>query len=221
MTSEHFLSVCIPTMNRHHELKRTLNTLLSQSQTSMIQFVVSDNYSNDGTANFLNQLASEYPRLTYFRQKSRISFDQNVLAAVNRASGKYIWVLPDDDEIILGAIEKVLQRLTSLERNVGVFVNFGHSNNLNSSLDIERVVELRKDSFFISSNLDPSLIRSLSYIGSYISPAEDWKHVSEFIGSGFIHAGVALNSIARLGGGCNDCGSSSKGKRRFEHLGSR
>ena len=98
------------------------------------------------------------------------------------------------------AVGKVLANLMHLDGSMGLFVNFGHSNKVDSSLDIERVVECTTDSISSRADMDPVLIRSLSYLGSYISLARDWRHASDFIGSGFIHTGVALNSIARFGG---------------------
>jgi glycosyltransferase involved in cell wall biosynthesis len=200
MIQSPFLSICIPTMNRRLELERTLARLLMRGQTSSFQIIVSDNYSADGTPEFLNQMESQEPRLQHIRQSSRVTFDQNVLACVSKATGKYIWVLPDDDKIKEEALGRVLDNLRNLDGSMGLFVNFGHSNKVDSSLDIERVVEFATDSILSRGDMSPVLIRSLSYLGSYISPAGDWINASDFVGSGFIHTGVALNSIAKYGG---------------------
>lgn len=194
-----FLSICVPTMNRRQQLERTLETLLKRDQINSFQIVVSDNCSTDGTSDFLNLLGRQDPRLEHIRQSKKITFDRNVLACVSQATGSYIWVLPDDDRVKEVALERVLANLMNLDRSMGLFVNFGHSNKSDSSLDIERVVECTKDSILTLTEASPVLIRSLSYLGSYISLAEDWKHASDFIGSGFIHTGVALNSIANFG----------------------
>jgi glycosyltransferase involved in cell wall biosynthesis len=87
MIQSPFLSICIPTMNRRLELERTLARLLMRDQTSSFQIIVSDNYSADGTPEFLNQMESQEPRLQHIRQSSRVTFDQNVLACVSKATG--------------------------------------------------------------------------------------------------------------------------------------
>ena len=199
MSNQFDLSICIPTLNRKNALEKTLQALLTPDLPSNVQIVVSDNASTDETPIFLASLGLKYPNMNSVRQKEKVIFDSNVAFCVANASGKYIWVLPDDDLIDAKAISLVLEKLNSKNEPMGVFVNFGRFNEARLDFFQERVIEIVDDQIFELSELSSILIRSLSYAGSFICPREFWANSDNFVGTGFIHTGIALNSIAKIG----------------------
>jgi len=109
--SQPALSICIPTFNRLHYLKKSLDTLLPQTQRLGIEVCVSDNHSTDGTVGYLTEMAERFSCLRYGVQKENVGLDRNMLAVITNASGNYIFPIGDDDYLPEGAVEKVLKEL--------------------------------------------------------------------------------------------------------------
>ncbi len=103
------LSVCIPTYNRSHYLKRALESLEIQlnadpNLANIVEVVVSDNCSTDNTKEVALSFVPKIKNLTYARNEKNVGFDMNIYNIVTKASGKYCWYLGDDDIIINGGI---------------------------------------------------------------------------------------------------------------------
>lgn len=66
MTNSIQISVVVPTYNRVHELRRVLPSLLEQGLVpELYEIVIADSNSNDGTAEFLAQVARETARVRH------------------------------------------------------------------------------------------------------------------------------------------------------------
>jgi len=102
------LSICIPTFNRLHYLKETLETLLPQAELNSVEICISDNHSNDGTAEFLREFAEVYPCLKYRINSKNIGLDKNMLAVISMGNGQYIYPIGDDDILPEGSLEEIL-----------------------------------------------------------------------------------------------------------------
>lgn len=88
------VSVLVPTFNRHDYLKVTIASALNQ-RFADFEIVVVDNASEvdpeDVIAGFND------PRLRYYRNASNLGVTGNIIAASERARGKYVAILGDDD----------------------------------------------------------------------------------------------------------------------------
>ena len=82
------LSLCIPTYNRAAFLSEALDSVIQQA-TDEVEIVISDNASNDGTAEMVTEYQGKFPRITYYRQPENLGFDRNMLRAVDLARGEY------------------------------------------------------------------------------------------------------------------------------------
>ena len=100
------LSICIPTYNRGKILVKSLNRLIS-FKSNEIEIVVSDNCSQDDTEALIKKIKD--PRIKYFRNKTNLGFDRNLLKCCERANGMYYLFLSDEDiidlEMLLWIIE--------------------------------------------------------------------------------------------------------------------
>lgn len=105
------LSVAIPTFNRVDKLKECLNSLLPEIAGKPVELLVSDNASQDGTQAYMEELCREHPEVTYFRNSENVGPDRNFLNCYNRASGEYVYLLGDDDVLLPGAMDAVLETL--------------------------------------------------------------------------------------------------------------
>ena len=95
----YFLSICIPTYNGGENLKYNINKLIKMQPEYGFEICVSDNASDDGTQEFMTIVANEYEFIKYHRNKENFGFAYNLDFVINMASGKYTWMLGDDDEL--------------------------------------------------------------------------------------------------------------------------
>ncbi len=108
MPNRPLLSICIPTYNRKNKLVQTLGCLIPQCSGQNIEIVVSDNASDDGTAEHCLQIASSNEFFHYYRQESNVGFPGNLISALSKASSKYLWMLGDDEVLHPEAVVRVL-----------------------------------------------------------------------------------------------------------------
>ncbi|MBQ8434534.1 MAG: glycosyltransferase family 2 protein, partial [Oscillospiraceae bacterium] len=104
------LSVCIPTYNRSKLLKLTLDSVLAQINDE-VELIVCDNASSDNTQELMNEYVSKY-NISYYRSDKNRGMDYNFLQCLKNATGEYIQLLSDDDVLLPGAIEKLLNLIS-------------------------------------------------------------------------------------------------------------
>jgi glycosyltransferase involved in cell wall biosynthesis len=96
-----FLSVCIPTYNRVQYLQKCLRSVIPQI-TDEVEVIVQDNASSDDTWQFLSGI--DHPGVHVARNNSNIGLVGNFIEVVKRARGTYIYVLTDDDYLLIDGI---------------------------------------------------------------------------------------------------------------------
>lgn len=106
------LTIAIPTFNRKPRLERCLITLLEQVAGKSVELLVSDNASCDDTQFFMEAFCLEHPEVTYIRNTENIGPDRNFLNCYNKAAGEYVLLLGDDDVLLPGAVDTILQALS-------------------------------------------------------------------------------------------------------------
>ena len=104
------LSICIPTYNRLPYLRELFGFLLPQIdlvENGMVELVVSDNVSTDGTADYLRSIHRDY--LRRWTNETNIGGDRNFLKCIQEARGDYVWLVGDDDLVAPDAVARVLK----------------------------------------------------------------------------------------------------------------
>ena len=94
------LSICIPTFNRLQYLQECVQSILQipSRYHGMIQIVLSDNNSSDGTSKYLDELELvKLPSIHIVRHTTAVSPQQNWFSAICAANSKHILLLSDDD----------------------------------------------------------------------------------------------------------------------------
>ncbi|BBI32702.1 glycosyltransferase [Cohnella abietis] len=108
------LSICIPTYNRAPHLEQCLQSIYSQiGNNELIEVIVSDNASNDATAEIANRYASLYSNMRVVRNEENIGADRNIFQVMNLAQGKFVKLQGDDDFYVDGTILPLLHVLHS------------------------------------------------------------------------------------------------------------
>ena len=118
---EDALSICIPTFNRLHYLKESLDILLPQAQLLGVEVCVSDNHSSDETVKYLTWMSGQFSMLRFVVQDENIGIDKNMAAAISMGKGRYIYPLGDDDVLPEGSLSVILNEVNS-DSNIDVFI---------------------------------------------------------------------------------------------------
>lgn len=105
------LGICIPTFNRAGYLRENLDSIVPQFAVHGLPIFISDNCSDDGTDIVVKQFQAIYPNIQYRKNSENIGAYRNILAAIKMATTEYIWMMGDDDKVIEGAVDRILERL--------------------------------------------------------------------------------------------------------------
>ncbi len=109
------LSIAIPTYNRANWLKLCLQQLLPQVAAigNSVEVTVYDNASPDETQQVVQTLIEQGLPLNYSRNHENIGSDRNIAQCFNRARGRYVLILGDDDVFLEGSLQKIMALLQS------------------------------------------------------------------------------------------------------------
>lgn len=106
------LTIAVPTYNRARYLEELLPLLVTQIKgepRSMVELLVIDNASTDGTRDLI---ASKFAdSLRYLRNPENIGGDRNFLECIKAAQGKYVWLFGDDEVMNPGGVRRVIEAL--------------------------------------------------------------------------------------------------------------
>lgn len=132
------LSILIPTYNRLSQLKRAVDSVLSQNYNNefcgKVELIVQDNCSTDGSFEYLQSIKN--PLLKAYQNPQNLHLYGNMVAPLKNANGKFVMYLTDDDYLMPRSLHKILAILqednydyirlnliTFLEKSIGAFVH--------------------------------------------------------------------------------------------------
>ena len=104
------LTIGIPTYNRAGYLDQLLAGLVPAAEGKGIEVLVSDNCSTDGTAAVINKYRG-FHCLRYLKNSENLGFDRNILNLLANASGRFLWLMGDDDKIEVKRLGEVIHLL--------------------------------------------------------------------------------------------------------------
>ncbi|MDB4816216.1 glycosyltransferase family 2 protein [Gammaproteobacteria bacterium] len=196
MSKEKLLSICISTRNRGFTISNTLQSITSQFSED-IEVIIVDGNSSDDTEIVVNSFVNQGLDIYYHKETVNSGVDGDYDKSVKYASGKYCWLMTDDDVLKEGAIEYLLHRLRS---DFDFYFIDTEVKNKDFSITLNKSrVDIKEDRSFSreqTSDLLNLIGSQMSYIGSVIIRREFWlkRDRESFYGSLFIHVGVLLQS---------------------------
>jgi glycosyltransferase involved in cell wall biosynthesis len=108
------LTIAIPTYNRSRHVRELLSVLHDQVvRESRVELIISDNASPDDTPSVVAEFQQRGLPVHYLRNKENIGADGNFLQCFEQARGKYFWLFGDDDILLPGALQLIVERLSS------------------------------------------------------------------------------------------------------------
>lgn len=114
-SSDVLLSVCIPTFNRRAFLAECMESVFAAAdrcERGVVEVVVSDNASTDGTSEVL-KAAQQRRDIRIIRQPLNIGPHANFRSVAEIARGEYVWIFGDDDLMEADAVKIVVERIRS------------------------------------------------------------------------------------------------------------
>ncbi|MGA2320204.1 MAG: glycosyltransferase family 2 protein [Solirubrobacteraceae bacterium] len=102
------LTVLLPTYNRASSLSRTIESVLGQSRGDF-ELLISDNASQDATAEVCEGYARRDPRVRYFRQPANLGPVGNFNWLLAEAKTEFLLMLADDDWLDRNYVECCLK----------------------------------------------------------------------------------------------------------------
>ena len=103
------LSICIPSYNRLNCLENCLNSILIASKNVDnfdFEVCVSDNNSANDPIEIINKYKKNF-KIKYNRNKENIGFALNAIKTVNISTGKYAWLIGNDDLILPNTLNEL------------------------------------------------------------------------------------------------------------------
>ena len=199
------LTIAIPTYNRAKRLKKALFDLCTEINSAHnkaeIAVYVSNNGSKDNTAEIIRQcsklfIENDIP-FSSNTAESNQGFDANALACYANSNSEYVWFLSDDDNIITGAVDVIINDIKKYNSTVA-FYNFEQKpydkaqpyikeSEYFDQITADNIIALKK---IIRWPKLTALVIKKSLVGLQV-PNQD---------SGFAHVTLALHCGLSLGG---------------------
>lgn len=195
------LTIAVPTFNRVEKLKRCLCRLVEEVQGRPVELLVSDNASTDGTETFMQGFIAAHPEVTYTRNAENIGPDRNFLNCFAKAKGEYVFLLGDDDVLLPGALDNILDAL----RQKPVFVHLNTSNLLAEeplSYSPPHMPEGETRTYTSKDALMQDMGIFVTFVSSLVMRTDLIRQIpdkEQYIGTYFIQSHIALRTIAADG----------------------
>lgn len=160
------LTIAIPTYNRPGSLRDIILKLESLIDNNQIEINVHDNSNKQIQA--LNRITCG--NVNYFANSNNVGYAGNIKKCIENASGKYIWLLSDDDFYIDKQVIGVIDFLQDFE-NPMLAIQFSCSNNIINTFGLTRCNNIIK---FIDS-IESIKLDLFSHLSSLICSTEIMK----------------------------------------------
>jgi|ERR1035437_385000 glycosyltransferase involved in cell wall biosynthesis len=108
------VSFVVPTYNRSCELRQCLQSILSEPGGDY-EIVVSNNASPDDTAATLKEF-SYCPAVRVLTNEINVGAERNILRLIEEARGDYVFCLSDDDYLVPGALDVLVNTIEANPR---------------------------------------------------------------------------------------------------------
>ncbi len=145
------LSICIPTYNRLECLENCLHSIKIANKIYQFNFEVciTDNNSSGNAQKLVNNYSNHF-KINYKVNETNIGVGKNILNSVDMATGKYSWIIGNDD-MLLPETFFVLDKLFQENEDTEFFFINSYSVNSelilnNSKFDIDKI-KLKADKF--------------------------------------------------------------------------
>ncbi len=119
------LNITIPTFNRCHDLANLLRSIELEVESLIrkedVSVTVLDNQSDDSTAEICNSFANRLPGFFYSKHLTNLGLTRNMYEGLAHSRGEYVWMIGDDETVLPGALNRILEQIRSNPRDLYIF----------------------------------------------------------------------------------------------------
>lgn len=135
------LSIFIPSFQRVEEAGRMATSILDQIEDYPVSLTILDNGSDENYREYFRgnsdlSDAIDDGRLKVISNEANIGMSANFLRCFEKATGEWLWIVSDDDDLREGSLGAVLRRLNDVRSEVGL-IKFSSQRSRPSSDHIE------------------------------------------------------------------------------------
>ena len=137
MSKRPILTIAIPTYNRSACLARLLDSIIQQDNycCDELEVIICDNASTDETELISKRGLDKIKNSTYHLNEKNLGMDGNFKKCFELSSGKYLWMIGDDDLIVRDGLSKVFSIIKSRPSLDMVYVNSAANAELSYDID--------------------------------------------------------------------------------------
>jgi len=123
------LSLCVTTYNREGWCKKTIENIITiwPEENPQVEIIICDNASSDNTGKIVTSLISSRKDFRYFRNEKNVGMLGNLGKTVMHSSGKFVWLVGDDDLLFPGSIQKVLSIIEKNPDLALIYLNYSYT----------------------------------------------------------------------------------------------
>ena len=122
------LSICIPVFNGEEFIKDTVDSLILQAEKNKVSLVIIDDNSTDNSFKILSRYHEDHSIISLIKNDSTIGMDKNFSKVINFAKTEYVWFFGQDDILLDGAIEKLLNVINDNSSPDLIYFNYKQMN---------------------------------------------------------------------------------------------
>ena len=127
MNKQSLISICIPAYNAEKFIKKTIESVLSQSYQH-IEIVITDDCSKDQTVDVISSFTDK--RIKFYQNEKNLGVEGNWNKALKLATGKYCKMMGADDILYPNCLEEQLKIIDNPD-NANVVLVTSHKNVIN------------------------------------------------------------------------------------------
>ncbi len=180
------LTICLPVFNGEKTVDLAINSILNAKLTNY-EIAISDNASTDQTQNICLKYQKKFPDLIYYyRNTTNTGFAENYKKCIEKAQGKYLFFIGDDDYLLPKALN-TLKSLLDKSPLTSVVCSDIYSFTKNPKIITKKLVYFNNQKKYFqkgSDSLSNWLFNSvLGSIGGYLIRTNDAKKYYQLIPS--------------------------------------
>jgi len=183
------LSIAIPTYNRSYFLDNNLKQLLKEYNNNF-EIIIQDNASTDNTEEIVEKYIKSGLPIIYERNLTNLGWTKNFEICFKKAKTKYMILLGDDDIIVNGGVDIILNNINEYNPDL-IFMNAFSIKNYNK----EYYASKNDSQQFDLDEFLCETILQFRLISSYVINTEYVKKVKEFSGN-FAHLHVVFETLS-------------------------
>lgn len=112
------LSFSIAAYNVEDTISETLKSIVSMKYVDLVEIIVTNDGSQDGTQNLIEKFEKQYPDIIKIVNKSNGGHGSTINSGIENATGKYFKVLDGDDWVETERMDEYVQTLQNTEADV-------------------------------------------------------------------------------------------------------